>query len=231
MTLDDVVDAALARLTEFGSRVPAARSVAYRRVNQRQQFLYAWVANKNPDYYGTDVVLPLTLGVGNLDTLDPAVALVKDVRIEVPGAYGLGKSYALGDVVNIVPSDDYDADLPPRMTLRGGTLAGVETDLSDGTSTVTSVRVYYSKQPTDLTLGTDVIALPNQFTELLVIDLTRDYLRKASATGTEVPDAILALLDAEEQVLLDEFAKHLESFYWAEQPRFLRQRAGDAKTP
>ena len=214
MTVDEILEASLARLMEFTDKVPGTGHSDLARLNQRQEQLFAVIADVNRDYSGRDAVLTLTAGAADTATLSPQPMRITDVRIENPGA----SLYLAGRKVHVVPVDDRDCELPPRMTLRDGVLAQVATDLAD----VTSVRVFYARRPLYLTLRTETPDLPEQYHELLVIDLAKMKVRKMLNLAAQARTDILALFKAEEEELEADFQQHLRNYNFAETARHAR---------
>ncbi|KKK77831.1 hypothetical protein LCGC14_2849660, partial [marine sediment metagenome] len=131
--------------------------------------------------------------------------------------------YTNGDEVNVVQLNDVAAAaLAPRVTLRNQILKQVGTDLA----LVTSVRLYYSRRPfrlTDSEDGSTTVDFPEQWEELLVIDLAKWITRKATNPPLEQRTAALVSLDAEEQETLANFEQEVTSFTSAaETGRFMR---------
>ena len=212
MNAGEIREAALARCLELSAEVPDTRSVAFRRISARQQQLFAKAATVNPEYFGRDGVLTLTSGAATLGGLLPPAERVYAVAVENPGSSAM----PAGRRVTVVRADDPSAGLPPRMTLRDGTLAQVGTDLAG----VTSIRVFYSKRPADVGTPTDVPQLPEQFHELLVLDLAQVMTRKMVTVATAAREQFLAALAAEEVEWLADFTAHVVRFAEGKQDRF-----------
>jgi hypothetical protein len=218
MTVQEIYEQALARASEFSEKVPNTFSVTVARMTQRQEQLFARIAEKNRDYSGRDGEVTLTAGVGDSATLDPLPMRVYHVQIGDPGA----SSYAAGKKVNIVPVDDLDCALAPRATFRDGLFSQVATDLAN----VTSLTVFYAKRPTELTAEDDVPELPVQFHELLVVDLTKSLVRKTIGLNATSRKEIIEILEVEETELLAAFDNHIINYNYAEVSRFGRTAGG-----
>ena len=219
-TTEDLALVAMSRALEFSSEVPTTRSLMWRRLQVRQAQLFAMAAKLNPDYFGAlaEGTLDGTLRVDLRDLvgdaiLDPA-GTVQRVEIKNIGTSAL----VSGDRVNLVSIDDVDAELAPRMTLRDFVLKGVGTDLTG----VTSVCVAYSRVPDVIAAadGTEIFSLPDQYQELLVVDLTRDLLRKTLALGVEERATAIALVEAEEAPLLADYQAEVAVFPQGASHRF-----------
>jgi len=221
-TVNDLVTAALSRAADFGAAYPGSRSVLYRRLSNRLHQLYAAAARWNPEYFGVSAVGTLDSGGVSFSTMGAsggtyAPELVSRIEIADKGT----SSYTNGDEVNLVQLNDPDAALPPRVMVRNQALQQVGTDLTD----VTSLRMYYSRRPFRLAAddGDTTVDFPEQFEELLVIDLTKWITRKATNPPLEQRAAALASLDAEEQETLANFEQEVVSFTSAaETGRFMR---------
>ncbi len=199
----------------------------YRRIGERQQQLFSAAARINPEYFGTyadgtldanKAISFATMGDRNGVTAVPNPDLIS--RIEVLLSSG-GGAPAVGTEIHIVPLTDPDAALAPRMTLRGGTLAPVSTDLAQ----VTKIRMFYSKSPfrVDAEDGGAAVELPEAYQNLLVLDLARYLLRKTASLTKEVREVALAALEAEEQESLAAFLAHVKELTSAsERGRFGR---------
>lgn len=219
MTADDAIDAALARCTDLGLTVPSARSVAYRRLGIRQGQLFSRIATTYPDYLGRSAPAVLSGGAFSLATLAPGVERVTDVRVLLPGSSGL----TVGDRVNLILLDDADAMLPPRATIRDQELRGIENDLTG----VTSLTIHYARRPSVTTiLPATPLELPEQFQDLLVIDLARQMIGKLLDVEPTRREGFLTLLGSEESSLLQTLDDHVRHFVYGEQRRF--RPAGDA---
>jgi hypothetical protein len=227
-TVEDIAIQALARCAEFGGSYPTTRSVMYRRVGARQQALYAAAARANPEYFGAEAIGTLDAqkaislaSLGDPAAGDPVPNMELISKIEVAVSSGAG-ALPVGTEIHVVPiTDAMNAALPPRVTFRGGVIAQVGTDLA----TVTKINVYYSHRPFNLrpTDKAALIELPESFHELLVLDLARWLLRKASSVTKEVREVALAALEAEEKEELVNFLATVQAFTSAvERGRFSR---------
>lgn len=221
MTAEQIAVLALSRAMEHSNQVPATRSLMYHRIGQRQQELFALAAREAPDYFGTYATSPLD-GNGEIDLLDvadpvPALERIHLIEVSDPGAHA---TLAVGDEVSIVPLRDQDAELPPRMTLRNRILSAVGDDL-DG---VAELKIHYSYVPASIpaTGKATSLELPEQFQDLLVVDLARDLFRRATLLPNR--GALVAMMDAEEAPLLAAFTVHLKAFAGPLKARFGRDR-------
>jgi hypothetical protein len=211
MLVNDVCDAALARCAEFNARVPSTRSVMARRINARQQQLFAHIADQEPEYFGRSETVALAAGSYDLSMLDPQAERITYVEIADEGA----SSYAAGDRVAVVPVMDKDTELAPRCTIRDFILEGVSGDLDD----VTSVTVHHSKRAATITEPSEMTEMPDQFDELLVIDLTKHLLTKAPGLDPEMRKFAIGSLETEEREMMGDLDRHLEHWRYAETAR------------
>lgn len=219
MTAEEAAVLAMARTSEITDQYPATRALMYRRLGLRQRELMGMAARSNPDYYGVCAISPLDAQTATdlNDIIEPVPTpeLVQAVRIEDPGS----SAYASGTEIAIVPWDQRDADLPPRATLRDLVLQGVDDDLTG----VVSVEIFYSRLapefgPYD---KDSVLELQHPHNELLVIDLNRMLLRKATRLSAPIRTDAIAACDAEEAPLLKAYLDHVVS-YVPQTTRFVR---------
>lgn len=218
MTFEDVRRAALARLMEYSDRWPQGRSVAYRRIGVRQQQLYTMAARTNPEYAGVCATGTLVDGAADFGSMQPPVLrpeAITLVEIHDPGE----SEYEAGQRVTIVPADDPDG-VPPRARLRHRVLEGVGDDLVG----VAKIKVWYPyiPEPTDPEEdGTREVELPDPHSELLVVDLARDYARKTLSLEPDVRTAIVRMCTEEEAPMLEEWFAHVRDYAPLE-TRFVR---------
>src|SRR5690606_33663638 len=105
LTAQDIIDAALAEVASFFDPTTTPDSVWVRRINVRQEELFARATSLNPDYYGICAVAPLVNGAANLRNLTedpPAPDRIDRIEIDDPGE----SEYEPGDRVNLVRADD-----------------------------------------------------------------------------------------------------------------------------
>ncbi len=184
----------------------------WRRLQVRQAQLFSLAGKVNPEYFGAraqanlDANLAADLRdlVGNA-TLDPA-STVQRVQVQDAGV----SSLTTGDRIAIVSLDDIAAEEAPRMTLRDFVLRTVGTDLTG----VVSICVAYSRVPNVVAAanGTEILALPDQYHELLVIDLAVDLLKKTIGLGVEQRVAAISVLEQELAPLLADFQSEVAVF-------------------
>jgi hypothetical protein len=202
--------------------------VLYRRLGVRQQQLFAAAARANPEYFGDAAVGTLDSGgkislasLGDPTAIVPVEAMERISRVEVAASSGL-TAPAAGTEINVVAvTDAENAALPPRITIRGGVVAPVGSDLAG----VTEILVYYARRPfrTNFEDKLTDVELPEPFQELLVLDLARFTLRKMASLTKEVREVALAALDAEEQEAMVNFLATVGAFTTAvERGRFGR---------
>lgn len=211
MLFEDVRQAALARLGEFTDKFPHGTQVPFRRIGVRQQELFGIAANENPEYAGMCATGDVVTGAINFSSMVPPVYTPERVtRIEISElAGGYPGALAVGNEITVVPIADQDG-LVPRATLRNGVLKQVAADLTG----VTKVLVYYPYRPAQTAAsetGTRVVEVPDPYSELLVIDVARDYVRKALQLG-EARGEILTLLADEEEPLLAGWVAHVREY-------------------
>src|SRR5690606_24373787 len=209
MTFEDVRQAALARLMEYGDRWPHGRSAPYRRIGVRQQQLYAMAARANPESAGVCAIGGLVNGVADFAAREPPVLrreAITLVEIHDPGE----SDYEVGQRITIVTADDPDG-LAPRAFLRHRVLVGVGNELAG----VATIKVWYPYIPEPASAdedGSREVEIPDPYSELLVIDLARDYARKTIALEPDIRAAIIRMQDEEEGPLLAEWIAHVRGY-------------------
>lgn len=210
MTVEDVVQAALARAMEFSDSVPSTRSVMYRRVGVRQQQIVAKAAAQNAEYFGVCAVGDLVAGAVDLRAMTPP-SVARAERIDKVEIENAGTSvYAAGTEIHVVALLDPAAALAPRATLRNGVLRQVGSDLAG----VVSAKVHYAYQPAAV-LPTDEarsVEIPEPYSELLVLDLAKELLKKTLELETATKAAALEVLGAEEAEMLADFSAHVGGY-------------------
>lgn len=226
MDYEAVRKAALARLGEFTDRTPSGRAVPYRRIAVREAELFAIAAKENQEYAGVSAI-------GAID--EDGAADIRGIAAPLPVPELLTKiivatltddadpeelSFAVGDEVTIVSIADRDG-VAPRATLRDGVLRGVDEDFAF----VEEVEVFYPYRPDPAAAdedGTRAVQLVDPYDELLVIDLAREYIRKAMTLDKTTRGEVVALLDAEEARMVPNFLAHVRTFAPV-QGRFARE--------
>lgn len=222
-TYDDIRIAALARALDWNVTVPSSKSVMFNKVGGRQQELFTLAAAVDPEYYEVQAIGTLSSGAVDIALMltDGVLECVKATKAKVETLIGSPSANApeVGDEIHLIPaSDDPDAYLAPRATIKNKILEQVGTDLVD----VESIRLFYSYRPDGPAVdedGTTELALEQPFDDLLVIDLARDLARKTIGMDAQAKLAITAALDEEEKGLLGTFQNHIRSFSAARQSR------------
>lgn len=208
MTAEETVRLILARAMEFTDSFPTTRTLLWRRIEQRQQYLFAVASYANPDFFGVCAIAPVADGMVSLTSMSPPVDQAQRLtRIEIkdPGE----TSYAVGLRVNVVDIDDADSMMDaPRVTVRGHVIRDVAGELEG----VESIEVYYSRRPGPIEGPDTEIQVPDPFGELLVIDGARELVKKTLSMAPESRTAAVALLDAEEQPLFEAWLEHVRTY-------------------
>jgi len=215
LTAREIIDAALAEVASFFDPTTTPDSVWVRRINVRQEELFARATSLNPDYYGICAVAPLVDGAANLRDLTedpPAPDRIDRIEIHDPGT----SEYAAGERVNLVRVDDVDASFPPRMLLRDHVLWSVGSDM-DG---VAKIKVYYARRPTPVRSEDDAIELDGAHSELLVWDLAKYMTRRAPGVDPATREAAMAFFVAQEEAALALYDAHVQQFASRVQKRF-----------
>lgn len=221
MTYEEVVENALARTLDFDGQFPSSRLPMYRRVGKRQQQLMSMASKVSPDYHGACATGVLDVN-GCLDLRDLETAtnldqagVIQRFEISDPGT----SVFPTGTQVHLVSRDDVKAGIAPRATLRDRFIKGVALDL-DG---VVSIDVWYGRiadMPLAAEDGTTDLEMHETHQELLIIDLTKDLVRKALELSPEAKGAILAILETEEQAALADYTNDVAAFASAQEKRF-----------
>lgn len=210
MTAEEMAILAMARTSEITQHYPATRSLMYRRMSLRQRELMASAAKANPDYYGVCAISTLdseaATDLNDITEPVPTPELVSVFRIEDAG----DSQWTHGQEITIVPSSQLDCELPPRATLRDLVFQGVDDDL-DG---VVSIEIVYSRlsAPLGPLDGDSVLELQAPWDDLLLIDLTRHLIRKATRLPQDIIASVIAGLDAEEGPIVAAYLEHVINY-------------------
>jgi hypothetical protein len=210
MTAEEAAVLAMARTSEITDQYPATRALMYRRLGLRQRELMGVAAKTNPDYYGVCAVSPLDADAATdlNDIIEPVPTpeLISAVLIEDPGT----SAYAQGQEIAILPFEQRNVELPPRAMIRDLVFQGIDDDLAG----VVSVEFYYSRLAAEFGPydGDSVLELQHPHNELLIVDLTRHLLRKATRLPADVRSAALVALDDEEKPLLAAYLTHVKEY-------------------
>lgn len=223
MTLQEIVEQALARAADMDLKVPSAKSVMWRRISLRQQELFSRAAKLNPDWAGVSAIAPLAVWAGGpavdlSDLIDPAEGadLVSRIEISDKGA----SAYAVAQEVNIVKLVDANIADPPRVTIRNRIVQAVGADLAG----VLSLKVFYSRIPLPMDTADCLVDVPMPHDELLVIDLTKWLAKKTISLDTATRTAIIQSLEGEEKEALDNFDGYVARYSDATISRFAGSR-------
>lgn len=219
MTSEEIAVMALSRAIEFSSKVPSARSVAYRRIGVRQQQLYTRAAKLNPEWSGVKATAATVLWEGLraldlADLVDTPLDLITRIEVTAPGTSAL----LAGQEINIVTLADPGVADAPRVVVRNRVIQAYNNEL-DGVDTIS---VYYPHIPRSIlaTEGGVAVELYPPHDELLVIDLTRHLLQKTIALDAGSRTAAITALDAEETPMLEQFDEHVRRYSDATLSRF-----------
>ncbi len=220
MSPEEIVRAALGIVTDFGDDFPTTRALMYRRISARQRELFVYIGTLDPEFYGEDIIAELASGAVNIAALEQSgdvypVEVVQAVRIHDAGS----SEHDAGERVAIVSMDDVDAFFSPRVTFRSGVLRQVRSDLAG----VASLLVSYSRRPRTIGVdGSGEIELLEPFHELLVFDLAKDLVRRTVGLEGERKAAVVAMVDAAEQPLLEALTAHIRHQAAQRDSRFAR---------
>ncbi len=223
MTFDEIITEGRSRAMDFGADFPSTGPVLYRRIQVKEQTIFSQANRVNPDYFGANTVGALDangdVNMGSLDqegsAVDPTAGVTR-VEIQNPGSH---PTLVRGDEVAIVPHNDPEAGLAPRMTLRGFVLHAICGDMDD----VSSVCIYYGRRPADRALpmdGTETSELPSVYQELLVYDLTTFLLKMTVGMEPEVKTAALAVLASDVEEMSGTFMAEVADYAGGQVSRF-----------
>ncbi len=223
MTWDEIIEQGRARALDFGADWPSATSVLYRRIQVRQQEIFSTANRINPDYFGQNTVGALDangdVNMASLDVegsvVDPTAAVTR-VEIQNPGSH---PTLVRGDEVAIIPHNDPDAGIAPRMTLRSFILHAYCGDM-DG---VSSVCIYYGFRPALKPMpmdGSETSDLPSVYDELLVLDVTKFLVKLTMELATERKVAALGVVQEEIDAMLTTFIAEVADYAGAQVSRF-----------
>ena len=210
MTAEEAAVLAMARTSEITDQYPSTRSLMYRRLGLRQRELMAMAARANPEYYGVCAISALDADAATdlNDIIEPVPTpeFITLFKVEDAGS----SQWVSGQEINIVPSNDRTVELPPRATLRDLVFQGVDDDL-DG---VISIEIYYSRISAAFSAldGASVLELQSPYDEMLIIDLTKHLLRKATRLPIDIRTSAIEMLTQEETGRIDEYLNHVRTY-------------------
>jgi hypothetical protein len=220
MTYEEIVQAAMERASEFGATGNLVRSTLYYRMGRRQSQLFQRSAVLNPDFYGVCIVVLLSADrAADLEDVpenESPVGRIERVEIADPGS----SAWPARTTVAVVPLNDPDSAIAPRVTMREFVLRGVSTDLTG----VVSLRIYYTKQarPVRPSDGERVAEIREPYVHLLVLDLAQFVLKQMQLRGAEGLDAAIASIKAEEDELVKDYETHMTHIVLDVADRFRR---------
>lgn len=157
--------------------VPVAQLLQYITVFERAAYLRS--GRMNPDYFGKDTVTATRASatdVWDLAATPGDVAVL--TRAEVSAIAGTAPqcgsvNIAVGDRVNLILQRMPEVDLCPRAFIRGRKISSYKTELGTGVNFVSVLKVFYSPIPAAVTVTTQSVTLPDEWTSLLELPLSR----------------------------------------------------------
>lgn len=183
-------------------------------IDRRLKQIYSFAARNNPFYFGQG-----TSVTGDATKWPRPTAAELVFKVEADGPAGTGvdrKITTVGAEVSIVPFEDREAEMAPRVYPLGRAYYSVGIAATDPSASVNGdkLKFYYSRRHADLnpalpptdaanTLDAD---WPEQFNDLIVLHLAK-YLN-VKDVARSAPE--FTALDAEEKALFGVFAQHLE---------------------
>ena len=226
MKPSEIIDGAIAIVSDYTDNWPASRPTMMRRINQKQQQVFSITPKWDREYYGICAICRLDSdGRADLEDIEAQddgsvyeIEMIDDIRIS--GTKPSGGDYDVGQRVNLVPAYDAENHLAPRMTLRSRRLESYGNDFEDKNRGYRQVEIFYSRRP--LTIKPDGIVgdnpdeidveLESPFDDLLVWDLAKDLIRR-----TIDMDPMISEVETE---LLASYEAHVLGFAHARQDRF-----------
>lgn len=218
-TAKDIIEAAWSRSTFNDPDKLATDAELIGVIDRRMKQLYSVAARNNPLYFGTRATVGYDANVGGW--IRPANAEMV-VRIVNNGNAA---------EIHIVPFEDRFAEMAPRVYefgqvyfSSGGPGDPITTDILQFQFSRRHVNLNPS-QPTNAAANTLEASWPEQFNDLIVLHVSK-YLALKDQRGEEV-----ALLQAEQNELMDTFLKHLahENYgmkaRWGQRSRLVAPRA------
>ncbi len=191
-----IIDAAYARSTFNDPDKLATNTELIGVIDRRMKQLYSVVARNNPMYFGKRNPVEFNAALGGWPRPKDAELVVRV------------SNSATGSEVHIVPFEDRQAEMAPRIYEFGQVYfsVGQENDVVAG-----SLDFFYSRRHPDLNTGLPAtdnanlleVGWPEQFNDLVVLHVSK-YLAIKDQRGEEVP-----ILQAEQNDLMDVFLKHL----------------------
>ncbi len=181
------------------------------RIRADQQAIFTENAEETRDRFQMSATLSSSIAA--------AAREVNLTSLIVPLERLLKVSLADGTEVNQVDFLDVDAELAPRYFVRGQKLIEVGSDWgSSGAKTLTLIYVY---GPTVIDIAgslTQVVSIPDEWTDLLVLPLAMYLFQKDPGRDAAEFTRLDGLLDAREQA----FADHLKHYGGVESRRFIQ---------
>jgi hypothetical protein len=149
-----------------------SETAMFRHLTDFQREIFMFGARENPNYFGTDLITQARSAfTDGWDLSASRVAAVSKVEIDTIAGT---PTYPVGTEVDLVDFLYQDLALPPRVYIRNKVVTGVGTDLGSADANMTTkLKVFYSPLPADLVADTDVLLLPDEWVELLVLPLAR----------------------------------------------------------
>ena len=144
-------------------------------VSQEQRKLYLLAAQIDPEYFGKSgdtAARTVFTGAWDLSATPGDVGAV--TKAEVKTITGAVTGVAVGDKVNLVNLRFPGLEVLPRAYVRGRKIVPHSTELGAADANmVTVLTVYYSELPASVSAVGTAIVLPDEWTNMLVLPLTR----------------------------------------------------------
>ena len=202
-TVQNIIDRAIERSNlNDADLIPTTELIAY--VSSFEKHLFLEAARENPDYFGKEgntAARGSSTASWDLNAQPSNIAAIS--RVEIGAVVGTPTGLAVGDEVSMVSIRNPLMGISPRMYVRNRIAYQYENELqTDASNYVSQLKVWYSFLPSTRTATTDVLDLPEEFTQLVVLQLAR-----LLAVRDQRPDEVPAI-DAE-------YIMHLGTFLQA----------------
>lgn len=206
-TVQNVIDRAIDRSgLNFSGMASDPALIA--RISAGQKFLFKSAGIIDPEYFGKSgdtTTRTLNSQTWDLNVSPGDVGLV--TKAEVKTITGAVSGVSVGTRVNLVDLRFPDLGVSPRAYVRGRNIVPHSTELgTNDTNMVTVLTIYYSESPATVTTATVNLRLPDEWTQLLVLELAK-YLAIRDQRLEEVQP-----LDAEYQELFQRFTQEVAAY-------------------
>lgn len=175
-TAQDIVDQAVQRSAlNNPDLVPNAQALKY--ISSFQRKIYVDASRVNPDFFGKDddtasrvdgdTAWDLAVSPGDVGAV--SLAVIKTITGTISGI-------AVGDPVNLISRRFPQIELAPRAFIRGRKLMDYNDELGTGAvNFVDTLTVFYSEMAPEVTLMSQALLLPDEWSDLVILPLARVF--------------------------------------------------------